>query len=254
MTTTTRLITIRISHYCEKARWALDRCGIPYEEDGHLPVFHYFACYRAGAGRTVPVLVDGLTVLRDSTDIVAWADAHAPGTLIPTDPAHQVAALALEDDFDQQLGPATRRWAYFHLLPNRDADRYVAEGVPAWERRALRATRPLAVGFLRKGLKADAAGAERSRLKIEAAFAKVDALLADGRRYLVGDRFSVADLTFAALAAPVVLPDRHPLAQTPLALFPPAARDQVETWRVSPAGRFVLGLYADERAKLPRAA
>jgi len=46
-----RLITIPFSHYCEKARWALELCGIAYEEDGHLPVFHYAATLRAGAKR-----------------------------------------------------------------------------------------------------------------------------------------------------------------------------------------------------------
>ena len=28
------LITIPISHYCEKARWALDRAALPYESTG----------------------------------------------------------------------------------------------------------------------------------------------------------------------------------------------------------------------------
>ncbi|MCW3023116.1 MAG: Glutathione S-transferase family protein, partial [Conexibacter sp.] len=31
------LVTIPISHYCEKARWALDRAGVAYEERRHLP-------------------------------------------------------------------------------------------------------------------------------------------------------------------------------------------------------------------------
>ena len=30
------LITIPISHYCEKARWALDRAGVAYRERAHL--------------------------------------------------------------------------------------------------------------------------------------------------------------------------------------------------------------------------
>ena len=34
-------------------------------------------------------------------------------------------------------------------------------------------------------------------------------MLADGRPFLLGDRFTAADLTFAALAAPVVLPPRY---------------------------------------------
>lgn len=35
-----RLITLPISHYCEKVRWALDRQGIAYREEAHAPIFH----------------------------------------------------------------------------------------------------------------------------------------------------------------------------------------------------------------------
>ena len=70
---TARLITISFSHYCEKARWALDRAGVEYTEEAHLPLFHYTATYRNGGKRTVPLLVAdaGKTVVRDSTDIIA---------------------------------------------------------------------------------------------------------------------------------------------------------------------------------------
>src|SRR5262249_52617975 len=34
------LITIRFSHYNEKARWALDRFGVVYTERAHLPLIH----------------------------------------------------------------------------------------------------------------------------------------------------------------------------------------------------------------------
>src|SRR5262245_37799596 len=100
----TRLITIPFSHYCEKARWALDRVGATYVEDGHLPLFHYVPVRRAGGHRTVPVLVHDGALIGDSTDIIAWADARAPGSLLPADPVERAAALALEDDFDRQLG------------------------------------------------------------------------------------------------------------------------------------------------------
>ena len=36
---TPTLITISFSHYCEKARWALDRCGIEFRERANLPLF-----------------------------------------------------------------------------------------------------------------------------------------------------------------------------------------------------------------------
>ena len=52
-----RLVTIPISHYCEKARWALDRAGIAYREERHVQIVHRVASRRAGGGGTVPVLV-----------------------------------------------------------------------------------------------------------------------------------------------------------------------------------------------------
>ncbi len=243
----TRLITIPFSHYCEKARWALDRCDIAYTEDGHLPLFHYVPARRVGAGRTVPVLVDGKTVIGDSTDIIQWADARKDGALLPTNEADRADALTLEDDFDTHLGPATRRWAYFQVLPRKDLDHLLVENVPRWEAFALRATRPLAVRYLRRQLKIDAAGAERSRQKIEDTFDRVAKHMADGRTFLVGDRFTVADLTFAALAAPVLLPAEHPGPQPPFAELSPEARAQITKWRESPAGQFGLRMYRDHR-------
>lgn len=35
-----RFVTIGFSHYCEKARWALDLTTFPYHEESHLPPFH----------------------------------------------------------------------------------------------------------------------------------------------------------------------------------------------------------------------
>jgi glutathione S-transferase len=253
----TRLITIPFSHFCEKARWALDRGGVAYSEDGHLPLFHYPPVRRAGGRRTVPVLVDGHDVIADSTDIIAWADARAPGALLPPDPVARGAALALEDELDRQLGPATRRWMYFQLLHRRDLEHLLVRDVPRWERAVLTAVRPLALGFLARSLKIDAAGAERSRQKIDLVFARMSERVADGRRFLVGDRFSVADLTFAALGALVVLAPTFggTTGMLPgLGDFDAEARTRIEAWRASPAGRFVLRLYETERAPARRAA
>ncbi|MBA3821891.1 MAG: glutathione S-transferase [Deltaproteobacteria bacterium] len=243
----TRLITIPFSHYCEKARWALDRCDLRYEEDGHLPLFHYLPVRRAGAARSVPVLVADSTIVADSTDIVGWADAQRPGALLPTDPALRADALMLEDDLDTHLGPATRRWAYFHVLPRKNLDHLLTRDVPRWQRFALKATRPLAVGFLSRSLKIDAAGAERSRAKIDDTFSRIAQQLGDGRRFLLGDRFTVADLTFAALAAPVLLPGEHPSALPPVDEYPDAPRAQITAWRATPAGEHGLRMYRDHR-------
>lgn len=51
-----RLVTIPISHYCEKARWALERAGIDYEERRHLQLFHYVPAILAAGGISAPAL------------------------------------------------------------------------------------------------------------------------------------------------------------------------------------------------------
>ncbi len=175
-------------------------------------------------------------------------DNKRPGTLLPADPRTRDEALALEDRFDRDLGPATRRWGYYYVLPRKDLDHLLVRGVPRWEAFGLRIARPLAVRMLVRGMKIDEAGVERSRQKIEETFAAVDALLADGRAYLAGDRFSVADLALAALAAPVVFPAEHPKQVATPADLTPGARSAVEAWRDRPAGRHVLAMYARYRA------
>jgi len=62
---------------------------------------------------------------------------------------------------------------------------------------------------LRFGARSDAA-AEVSRAKVLAALDRLEEELGDGE-YLVGDSFTVADLTAAALFYPLVLPEDGPL-------------------------------------------
>nr|HEX4312655.1 glutathione S-transferase family protein [Kofleriaceae bacterium] len=245
---TTRLITIPFSHYCEKARWALERCGVDVREDGHLPLLHWAAAKRAGGGRTVPVMVveRGAKPLTDSTDIVAWADAQRPGALLPEDAAQRAEALAIEDELDLQLGPATRRVAYSFLLPPSKAVRdTMREHVPRWESAALTAVGPVLTAMLKRGLNVTPAGVARSVTKIDAVLARMSERLADGRRYFVGDRFTVADLTLASLAAPVLAVANHP-RQGRLD-FGDAGNAMRAGWEATRAGQHALRMYERER-------
>jgi glutathione S-transferase len=243
-----RFITIRFSHFCEKARWALDRAGLPYREETHVPILSWRASLPAGGRRTVPCLVTGSGVQADSTDILRWVDRHggAPA-LFPEQP--EAAEIArLEEDFDRRLGPASRRLAYFHLLEHRDLlRRLLVSAGTGWEARLGGTIFPLLRALIVRGLKVNAAGAERSRRVVDETFTQVEARLADGRPYLCGDRFTAADLTFAALASPLLLPEAM------AGLFPLGERKDtplwrlVDTYRAHPAGRFALRLYEKER-------
>ena len=65
-----------MSHFCEKARWALDRAGLDYVEERHVQGVHQVLARRAGGGRTVPVLVTDEGVFPESEAILRYADAQ----------------------------------------------------------------------------------------------------------------------------------------------------------------------------------
>jgi glutathione S-transferase len=75
----------------------------------------------------------------------------------------------------------------------------------------------------------------------------VESLLADGRPYLVGERFSAADLTFATLAAAVVLPDNYGVKPPALSNLPSSLAANIEVFRETIAGKFVLNLYSEHQ-------
>ncbi|AUX44819.1 glutathione S-transferase [Sorangium cellulosum] len=256
-----RLITIPFSHYCEKARWALDRAGVPYREETYPPLGHAVPALRAGGGRTVPVLVTRAGALGDSTDILRYADEFVPAEhalfFREPDPRRDDVA-SLEERFDRELGPATRRVVYHHLLPD-EALSYTLlarsfptpEGAaaPFWLRRgAFRAYFPAVRALMNRAMRIDAASAERSRGRIRAVFDAVNERLRDGRPFLAGDRFSAADLTFASLAAPALLPEGYPVPLPVPGDLPAALRALVEALRAEPAGAFALRLYREQRA------
>lgn len=165
-----RLVTITFSHYCEKARWALDRAGIAYVEDGHLPLFAWVPALRAGRARTVPSLVTAGGALTDSTDILRWVDRQ--GGAAPLFPADDPEVAALEDRFDEQLGPHSRRIAYGYLLPEiRDILAEPPTGVPRFEVEVTRRLAPVVAALMKRGLKVTPDGVARSRARCAEVFA-----------------------------------------------------------------------------------
>jgi glutathione S-transferase len=245
-----KLITIPPSHYCEKARWALEKAGVEYREEGHPPLLHRRATKRVGGGHTTPVLVAGDRVLPDSTDILEYLDSeHADGwRLYPLDAEARAEAESLEELFDTRLGPHTRRLAYYHLLQHNHLFlESVLAGVGGSERVIFRVTAPVIKKLMRLGMRIDESGAERSLNIVREVFEDVGKRLADGRPYLVGTEFGAADLTFAALAAPALLPRNYGSPLPSLDEVPTELLAQIEEFRSMPAGAFALRIYRDHR-------
>lgn len=242
------LVTIAVSHYCEKARWSLDRAGRPYVEKAYSPGAHRAATALHG-GTSTPLLVTKDGVLKESTDIVRWADE---GLFLAGDDAAAVAELVA--DFDARLGPATRALAYIYVTA--DTETFARVVTPGGEPTV--ASRALAMGIvplMRRALGLNEPGAEaNARATIDAVFADVADRLADGRRYLVGDTFSAADMTFAALAAPAVYLDDVKRGGGGGGGVPEGLDQVRKAYRETPAGAFVARMYKEERGEKGAAA
>ncbi|HVI00630.1 MAG TPA: glutathione S-transferase C-terminal domain-containing protein [Enhygromyxa sp.] len=260
---TWRLITIRPSHYNEKARWALDRFELPYEEQPWMPMLHFIG---SGAvllprrlGRadpqssrlSTPILVTEDRTLSDSSDIVAFVSSHVG------DPARSLywsnEVVELDRHFSGRLGADTRRVAYHYLLPQQDLLEQLAHhSVGPLQARAWIAISPLVRRGIAKQLHVRADKAARSRERIVAEFDAVGERLADGRRYLCGDRFSAADISFSALASLALLVQPHEGygAWLPsLDAVPPECAELAQQLRATRAGQFILRMFAEERGR-----
>lgn len=246
-----RLLTIPISHYCERARWALEYVGLDYIEEPHLQMFHYRPVRRSGGGKSVPVLVtDDGQVLRDSSDIVEFADAHAPPDrrLYPDDPIARDEVLAIEQAHASPLGVESRRVMYEHFFRwGRPALGFNGGRAPRYERALAWLAFPFFERYARGYLEVNPATVATALDRVRRIFDDVETRLADDRPFLTGDRFTAADLTFACMASPLTAPASY---GTPLPSpdeVPEATRRLFEEFRLRPAGAFALRMFAEHR-------
>jgi glutathione S-transferase len=242
-----KLITFAASHFCEKARWALDWHGLDYEEIGWPPGLHVVLTKVHGAkSSTLPILFDGGALIQGSAGIIDWAEAKAGPrrSLTPDTPGE---AAEIERRADAVIGVHVRRLAFAELLPRhahllKSALFHRASG---WRRLAGDCMWPVSRRVMRSMYDAGPGAAADSRATLEAEFDWLDAKLADGRPYLAGDRFSRADLTVASLLAnfarPAELAPEHGMEG------PASLAADVTRWRERPVMAFVREQYRKHR-------
>jgi glutathione S-transferase len=205
---------LKVSHYNEKVRWALDYKGVPHARRAVDPGFHRGTARRLSGGDTLPVLVLDGHGIGDSTRIIAELERlHPEPPLYPADPDERELALELEELFDEQLGPYRRLLLVHYLQP--DADLMLRTFTPDLGRKrrlVMKATWPGLRRLVNRGFGIDDARVERAFAKLSAAGERFRAELGPSG-YLAGSGFSVADLTLAALVAPVIAPEEFTYPQ-----------------------------------------
>jgi glutathione S-transferase len=240
---------IKVSHYNEKARWALAFKGVAHKRVTPLPLFGSLpAAWLMTRRLTFPVLRLDDEAIGDSTRIIAALERRWPEpALYPADPAERARALELEDYFDEELAPYVRRLVWFHT--SHDARAFFRSAFPDSSplvRAALRPGASLTARAVRRRYGVDAASAAEARRKVLAAMDLIEVEVgASG--YLVGDAFSVGDLAAAALITPLVRPpEREYLPPTPFAGPLGAFCDELAA---RPAGRWVLEMFRRHRGR-----
>lgn len=245
------LYTLPPSHFSEKARWALDRARLPYREHSDPPLLHRLVNLWLGARTTTrPVLKTSAGLLCDSAEILQYIDAFLPpeSRLYPVESDLRRQVCDLEQHLGKEVGFSVIRWAYFHLLPVTELIVPVMTGPSEnLENRLFRWLFPAVRLLMQKGLKLSPANAGRAQQNLERTMDEIAHQLSDGRRYLLGDRFTAADLTCAALYGPVLIVPEYGGTRASIDLLPPAAQECRQNWLSHPTGQFVQRLYREHR-------
>ena len=240
---------LEISHYNEKARWALDYKGVAHVRRAVTPGLQELTARRLRAGRTVPVLEMNGRAIGDSTKIIEEIEQRWPEPpLYPADPKERRRALDLEDYFDEQCGGDARRVLFNDNLADRETFLAMFYGADRRRIRLLEPLTPLFFQIVKRRFRIRPENVAESREKVRAAFDRIEADVGPSG-YLVGELFTVADLTAASILGLIVVPPEFPYIK----VHPDERTAQFRRFRDSlkdrPGFKWVEDMYARHRGR-----
>jgi glutathione S-transferase len=241
---------LQISHYNEKVRWALDYKRIPHARRSVLPGIHILIAKHLAGIETTPVLTLNGESIGDSSAILATIEERWPEPpLMPENALQRRRALRLEEFFDEELGPHIRRALYWELLTRPDlVVPLFTNGQTAAARALVHGSFPVLKVGMRKKMNIHEDPSARSREKTLAALDVLEKEL-DDRDYLVGDSFTLADLTAASLFYPLAQPPEYPYPSVDHADLPESAQEFMAAVRDRRGVHWVAEMY--RRHRLP---
>ncbi len=242
------LLQFRYSIYNEKARWALDWKGVPHLRHNLIPGPHAPAVKRLTGQTQVPVLRVGGSVIPGTARIIDELERRFPEpALYPADPRLRKRALDIQGWFDDAVGPQVRCALFASLL---EAPDYVCAMFTADRSLPTRTVYRLVFPFVRRLMKQSMGitGADAVGQAVAGTAAALDFVVREAGPdgMLVGDTFSIADLTAASILAPTV---GQPLSPASLPEpRPPVVRRWLDRWAGHAGVAWVVEQYRRHRA------
>jgi glutathione S-transferase len=238
---------LEISHYNEKARWALDYKGVEHVRRAVTPGLQELTARRLRAGRTVPILEMNGRAIGDSARIIEKIERRWPDPpLYPADIKERSRALDLEGYFDEECGPDARRVLFNDNLVEPETFLAMFYGANRPRVGLLETLTPLLLQVVKWRFQIRPDTVEQSREKVRAAFDELEAQVGPSG-YLVGESFTVADLTAASILGLIVVPPEFPYIK----VHPDERTAQFRRFRDSLKGRpgfkWVEDMYARHR-------
>ena len=236
------------SHFNEKVRWALDYKGIAHDRETYLPGPHMPAIKRLSGQQQTPVLEMDSDIIAGSAEIIDALEQRYPEpALYPQDASLRQDALDVQTHFDAEVGPAIRTVVFSELVKNGAYLCHMFGGSKRWLKRvAYRATFPLAKPLIAKGNGVDDPANVARCLEVTDRVLDEVAHRVEATGFMVGDAFSIADLTVAALLAPIANVE-HPDMKRPQPV-PESYAKLVNGYSNHPAIAWVKQMYADHRS------
>ena len=235
------------SHYCEAARWALDRKGVAYKATALVPGPHLITVPRIAPRSSLPVLLMGGEVIQGAREIMDYLDARFPENPLSPDGADaQAQAAQLEADADANIGIPLRAAIYQHLIHHKAPMKYCfTYDMPPHKKLFFSLTYPILKKRIYDTYVRDDGYVAQAKAKLGEQIARFDERVA-GREFLLGDRLSRADIMVASMLSIGVLPKEHPFEWPELG-DDEALLEVLDKFRDSATFEWVRRIYRDHR-------
>lgn len=256
------LVTIPISHFCERARWSLEIAGIAFDERCNLQIFHRVALKRIGGKQTVPALWTPAGTLTDSYQILEWIrqqPLEAERARIFSSSQGRIHQMQV---WGEALAVASRLLIYNWIIPHKSfLLRVNNRHAPPWQGACLRIGYTPAMNMIQKLLDMTPESLAQAHQSVQSTLDWVEGkvnqapyLFLDEETPSAGQAFTELDLTMATYLAPIAMPPQYGVtsgSMPELAQCPEEFQRVMAPLHTHPASQWVRRVFAKHRRTEP---